>query len=210
MSRLDEPGVDWTAVVTLVVVFAVVVSGAGGGTYAVLSDVENTSGTLTVEQVVQNQRYQIYEVSCEVIEGDNVVKTSPDASEMKSLRDFEIPERDGCVKVSVWLELRAFGDSSPADATIGHYHDGKWEYLDTLVSWKQDGWMVELTAYTSSYSPFAVFVPNESQPTQFATPVAPDNGTSGNGTATNTTSWRSSSFVTSRRPAGCETNSPLL
>jgi predicted ribosomally synthesized peptide with SipW-like signal peptide len=170
MSRLDDPGFDWTAVATLVVVFAVVVSGAGGGTYAVLSDIENTTGQLTVEQEVQAGQFQTYDVSCDVVEEGNVVDTLPDASEMKSIENFDVPERDGCVKISIWLEPSAFGDLSPTKASIGHWHDGEWQILDTSVSWQQDGWMVELTAYTSSYSPFAVFVPNESAPQPVAEP----------------------------------------
>ena len=182
MSRLDDPGFDWTAVITLLVVFAVVVSGAGGGTYAVLSDVENTTGTLSVEQVVQNNQYQVYNVSCDAVDGNNVVETSPDADEMRSIRDFEVPERDGCAKVSVWLRPSAFDGSSPKDATIAHRHDGEWKHLNTSVEWQTEGWMIHLSAYTESFSPFAVFVPNESQPTQLNGSAVGVNTTSSNGT----------------------------
>ena len=100
MSRPDSSGIDWIAVSSVVIAFVVIASAVGGGTFAVLSDIESESGALTVgnsesmsmtaEPQVTNGMVQVQPISC----GDNgstqTVGVDLEPEKQTRIKEFQI------------------------------------------------------------------------------------------------------------------------
>ncbi|MGQ4555649.1 hypothetical protein [Halobellus sp. GM3] len=180
---------DGERILALALVFVVVASLTGGATTALLSDREAVAVDLTVDNAANGE---VSKVGVEPVESCDPVPESADTDTMQLAERFDV-EGDGCARISVWIAASWF-DRIGADADnvmIGHNDDG-WAFLGTDVEEPIDGWYV-LTATTNGFSPFGLFVPNESGATnaqsteQFdggpaENPDAKGNGTVGAGT----------------------------
>ena len=213
MSSADDPGWDWMSVVTIALVFVLVASAAGTGTYATLRDYENTTAqaTLNVEATISSGTVKVDRVQCTPkIESDD--GTQMQYEDATVIHSEDVGDADRCARISFYLasSLLESKNAEPESAFIIHKHENKWWKLDTAYS-QTDG-LARFTAYTDKFSPFAVAVPNESQPP--VTVQAPNqttnvsNSTVGNGTVSTATTQNNTTSATSNISTPTPTPTP--
>ncbi|RLM88333.1 hypothetical protein D3D02_12240 [Halobellus sp. Atlit-38R] len=156
--------IDARRVLALVLALVVVASMSGSATVALLSDNESIAVGLTASNAdTAGGGVSGFDVepldTCTV--GNATVNQSQ--SDLQAAATFEV-EGDGCAKLSVWVSeswLDRTGEDVD-DVVIGHKGAGGWVFLETAVGEQKHGWY-ELTATTTGFSPFGLFVPNESR-----------------------------------------------
>jgi predicted ribosomally synthesized peptide with SipW-like signal peptide len=152
-------------VVALVAVFVLVASVTGGGTYALLSDEEYlNNNTLTVNPNVESGMVQTTPVQC----SPKIGSGSP-ANVSVTVLESENVTGSSCAEITFWLNQTDFAayaptDLAPQDAIVMHYDGSVWLALNTTWEYSDEHDLHAFTAYTDSFSPFVMAVPNESAP----------------------------------------------
>ncbi|RLM88325.1 PGF-pre-PGF domain-containing protein [Halobellus sp. Atlit-38R] len=134
----------------------VVASVSGSATTALLSDRESIDVGLTVDDHGGVSQFHVESVAACPVE-----TVEHEAATLQLTERFDV-EGDGCAQISVWVSeswLDRVG-TDVDDVVIGHENASGWAYFETTVVREQAGWY-ELTAVTDGFSPFGLFVPNE-------------------------------------------------
>ena len=134
----------------------VVASVSGSATTALLSDRESIDVGLTVDDHGGVSQFHVEPIATCPIE-----TTGHDATTLQLAEQFDV-EGDGCARISIWVSESWLDrvNTDVDDVVIGHENASGWAYFETTVVREQAGWY-ELTAVTSGFSPFGLFVPNE-------------------------------------------------
>ncbi|MDQ2053886.1 hypothetical protein [Halobellus sp. H-GB7] len=134
----------------------VVASVSGSATTALLSDRESIDVGLTVDDHGGVSQFHVESIATCPVE-----TVEHDAATLQLTERFDV-EGDGCAQISVWVSeswLDRVG-TDVGDVVIGHENASGWAYFETTVVREQAGWY-ELAAVTDGFSPFGLFVPNE-------------------------------------------------
>ncbi|WP_049984805.1 PGF-pre-PGF domain-containing protein [Halobellus rufus] len=174
MTRSLRLPIDRSQALAAVLALALVASASGAATTALLSDREDVSVEVSVEQSPVSAFHVEPIDTCEpaMLNGD---------AEAELIEQFDV-DGEGCAHVSVWVSKQWVEQSAGAveAVVIGHDDGSDWTYFETTVVDERNGWY-ELRATTDGFSPFGLFVANESNATADSGSTVGD-GTAGNGT----------------------------
>ena len=154
--------IDARRVFALVLALVVVASMSGSATVALLSDRESIAVGLTASNA-NTDTGSVSGFDVEPLDTCTVDNATANQRDLRAAAKFDV-EGDGCAKLSVWVSeswLDRTGEDVD-DVVIGHKDSSGWAFLETAVGEQRHGWY-ELTATTTGFSPFGLFVPNESR-----------------------------------------------
>ncbi|WP_336023158.1 hypothetical protein [Halobellus salinisoli] len=155
MTRPRWLPIDRSQAIAAVLALALVASASGAATTALLSDREDVSVELAVERSPVSSFHVEPIRVCEPTTAENGV-------DPQLIEQFEV-EGDGCANISIWVS-QSWVEQSAGDVdnvVIGHDGGSGWTFFETTVAAERDGWY-KLRATTDGFSPFGLFVANES------------------------------------------------
>jgi len=158
----SKPSIDLRQVLAVVLALVVVASISGSATVALLSDSESIAVGLTASNA-DTDAGGVSGFNVEPLDTCAVDNATANGRDLRAAAKFEV-EGDGCAQISVWVSeswLDRTGEDV-GDVVIGHKGASGWVFLETDVGEQKHGWY-ELTATTTGFSPFGLFVPSESR-----------------------------------------------
>ncbi|WP_162524288.1 hypothetical protein [Halobellus captivus] len=148
--------IDGSQLLAAALALVVVASLSGAATTALLSDREDVTVELDVEQSDVSKFRVTPLTSCEPA-------TAETAADLELVAEFDV-HGDGCAQITVWVS-KSWVDENAGDVDdvlIGHDGGSGWTYFETTVEAERHG-TYKLRATTDGFSPFGLFVPNESE-----------------------------------------------